>query len=47
MAAFAAGKISGAQTTEITFRDTEDGFDAIVMTVDTQGNRTAVTLNFS
>lgn len=47
MAAFAAGKLSGAGTATITIRDTEDGFNAIVMTVDTAGNRSAVTLNFS
>jgi len=45
--AFAAGKVTGAGTTTITFRDTEDGFDAIVMTVDGSGNRSSVTINFS
>jgi len=47
LAAFAAGKVSGGGTTTVTFRDTEDGFDAIVMTVDANGNRSSVTLNFS
>ena len=45
--AFAAGKLTGGGTTTVTIRDTEDGFDAIVMTVDTAGNRSAVTYNFS
>ena len=45
--AFAAGKASGGGTTSVTFRDTEDGFDAIVQTVDGNGNRSAVTVNFS
>ncbi len=45
--AFAAGKVSGADTATITYRDTEDGFDAIIQSVDADGNRSAVTLNFS
>lgn len=45
--AFAAAKVTGGGTTTITYRDTEDGFDAIVQTVDANGNRSAVTINFS
>jgi hypothetical protein len=45
--AFAAAKVSGGGTATVTFRDTEDGFDAIIMTVDASGNRSAVTINFS
>lgn len=47
LAAFAAGKATGGGTTTITFRDIADGFNAIVATVDEDGNRSSVTLNFS
>jgi len=47
LAAFAAGKATGGGTTTVTFRDIGDGFNAIVATVDENGNRSAVTLNFS
>ncbi len=42
-----AGKLSGAATTTVTIRDTNDGIDRIVATVDANGNRSAVTLNTS
>jgi hypothetical protein len=45
MAAALAGKASGGNTTTITFRDLNDGTDRIVATVDSDGNRTAVTLD--
>jgi len=38
------GKVSGAGTTTITFRHINDTKDVIVATVDTSGNRTAVTI---
>ena len=41
------GKASGGGTTEITFRDTGDGTDRIVMTVDSNGDRSAVVLDAS
>ena len=44
VAAALAGKSSGAGTIQITFRDLSDTRDAIVGTVDTLGNRTAITL---
>lgn len=44
---FIAGKTSGGGTTTITFRDTGDSKDRIVMTVDTDGDRSAVTLDDS
>jgi len=47
LAAFAAGKTSGGDTATVTFRDTADGFDAVVMTVDEDGNRSEVVLSFS
>ena len=43
----AAGKLSGAATTTVTIRDTNDGTDRIVATVDSDGNRSAVTLDTS
>ena len=43
----AAGKATGGGTTSITFRDTGDGTDRIVMTVDSAGNRSAVVLDAS
>lgn len=42
-----AGKVSGAETTTITFRNTADTADRITATVDASGNRTGVTLNVS
>jgi hypothetical protein len=42
-----AGKVSGAGTTTITIRDTNDTKDRIVATVDANGNRTAVTRDVS
>ena len=42
-----AGKCSGGGTTTITFRDSGDGTDRIIATVDANGNRTAVTLDVS
>lgn len=39
-----AGKVSGAETTSITFRNVADDTNRIVATVDADGNRTAVTL---
>jgi hypothetical protein len=38
-----AGKVSGAGTTTISIRDLNDTVDRIVATVDTNGNRTAIT----
>jgi hypothetical protein len=40
-----AGKISGAPGTTITIRDTTDSKDRIIATVDSNGNRTAITLD--
>ncbi len=46
IAAATAGKVSGAETTTITFRNAlVDDTDRIVATVDVDGNRTAVTLD--
>ena len=45
--AFVAGKATGGGTTAVTFRDTGDGFDAIVQTVDENGNRSTVTTAFA
>jgi len=39
------GKVSGADTTTITFRDTTDTTDRVISTVDSVGNRTAVILD--
>ena len=41
----AVGKLSGAATATNTFRDTTDAKNRIVATVDSDGNRTAVTLD--
>lgn len=38
-----AGKVSGAETTTITFRNLTDNKDRIIATVDTNGNRTSLT----
>ena len=40
-----AGKVSGAGTTTVTIRSADDTADRIVATVDTNGNRSAVTLD--
>jgi len=40
-----AGKVSGAGTTTITIRSADDSADRIVATVDTDGNRSSITLN--
>lgn len=42
-----AGKLSGAATTSITCRDTNDSKNRIVATVDTNGNRSAIILDAS
>jgi hypothetical protein len=44
-AAALLGKVSGGGTTTNTFRDTADGTDRITATVDSDGNRTAMTLD--
>lgn len=41
------GKASGLETTEATYRDVGDTKDRIVATVDTDGNRTAITLDLT
>jgi hypothetical protein len=43
--AYMASKASGGDTSEIIFRDTADGKDRITMTVDDNGNRTAVVVD--
>lgn len=43
----ATGKVSGADTNTIKFRDTDDTRDRIVATVDEHGNRSEVTLDVS
>jgi len=45
--AFAAGKASGGGTISVKFRDQADGKDRITMTVDSSGNRSAVTVDGS
>lgn len=42
-----AGRLSGAATTVITIRDTNNTVDRIVATVDSNGNRSAITYNAS
>lgn len=42
-----AGKVSGGGTTTITIRDVNDGKNRITATVDSNGNRTAVSYNVS
>jgi hypothetical protein len=44
MAAVLAGKVSGASSTTITFRNTADSADVVTATVDGSGNRSAVTV---
>jgi hypothetical protein len=41
------GKLSGAATTTVTIRDTNDSVSRVVATVDADGNRSSVTLNAS
>lgn len=43
----AAGKLSGAETTTVIIRNVTDGTNRIVATVDSNGNRTAVTYDVS
>ena len=45
MLAATAGKVSGGGTATVTIRSATDGSDRIVATVDSNGNRTAVTHN--
>lgn len=45
LVAKAIGKASGGGTTSIVFRDAGDTTDRITMTVDTDGDRSSVTLN--
>lgn len=45
MAAALAGKISGAETTEVSIRDINDTKDRIVAEVDADGNRLAVVID--
>jgi hypothetical protein len=47
MLAVLCGKLSGAATTTVTIRDTNDTVDRVVATVDSSGNRTGVTLDAS
>ena len=47
LSAALAGKVSGAGTSTITFRDVGDTKDRIVATVDSNGNREAVTTDVS
>ena len=45
MAGALAGKLSGGGTTTLTFRDLSDSLDRIVATVDSSGNRSAITID--
>ena len=45
--AASAGKVSGAASTTITFRNINDNKNRIVATVDTYGNRTAITTDLT
>ena len=45
LSAVLAGKVSGAGTTTETFRGINDDVNRVTATVDTNGNRTAITLN--
>jgi hypothetical protein len=47
MSAVLAGKVSGAETTTVRIRDLNDVKDRIIATVDTNGNRSAVTKDVS
>jgi hypothetical protein len=40
-----AGKVTGGGTTTITFRSADDSADRIVATVDSNGNRSSITLD--
>jgi hypothetical protein len=40
-----AGKVSGAGTETITIRSADDSADRIIATVDTNGNRSSITLD--
>ena len=42
-----AGKVTGGGTTTITYRDTGDTVDRVILTVDEKGNRTAVTTDLT
>ncbi len=45
MAAVMAGKVSGGNTSTITFRDLGDGTNRLVATVDSNGNRTNIVIS--
>ena len=47
MLATLGGKLAGAATTNVTIRDIDDGKDVVDATVDSNGNRSAVTLDLS
>jgi len=47
MASVMAGKVSGGGTTAITFRDLSDALDRVTATVDSDGNRSAITLDLT
>jgi len=47
LASVLAGESSGGGTATVTFRNLDDDTDRVVATVDTSGNRTAVTLDVS
>lgn len=47
MLAALAGKLSGAATTTVNIRDTNDTVNRIAATVDSDGNRSAITLNLT
>ena len=47
LTSFAAGKTSGGGTGTVVFRDTTDSTDRISMNVDTNGNRSSVTIDES
>jgi hypothetical protein len=47
LVAASAGKLSGAATTTIVIRDTADAKDRITATVDSDGNRTAITTDLT
>jgi hypothetical protein len=47
MLASAVGKLSGAATSTVTIRDTNDSVNRVVATVDADGNRSSVTLDAS
>jgi hypothetical protein len=47
MASVMAGKVTGGGTTSVTFRDLSDALDRVKATVDTNGNRSAITLDLT